>query len=210
MHELFDSTIQLLIDFINQVGYFGIFIGMFLESTIVPLPSELIMIPAGISAAKGGMNIYLATFVGVLGNVLGAVFTYYLAASIGRTILFRIGKYFFIKPATIIKIEEFFKKHGPISVFIGRLILGFRHFISLPAGIAKMDMKLFLIYTSLGSAIWTSILSTLGFLIGENKELIKENLNEIVLGTAAFCLVIIAAYIFFKRIKLSASDSYKS
>ena len=192
------SLVEFLISFINQVGYLGIFIGMFLESTLVPLPSELIMIPAGLAAEKGLMNIYLIIFVGVLGNILGAVFSYYLASSIGRSLLFKIGKYFFVKAETIIKIEEFFKNHGPISIFIGRLLPGFRHFISLPAGIAKMDMKLFLIYTTLGSAIWDTILAYLGFFIGQNQELIEQNLHQIILAAIGFCAIIIAGYIFLK------------
>lgn len=198
MHALFHSITEFLINFINQIGYFGIFVGMFLESTLVPLPSELIMIPAGMSASQGGMNIYIALISGILGNIAGAIFSYYLAVSIGRTILFRIGKYFFVKPATIIKIEEFFKNHGPISIFIGRLLPGFRHFISLPAGIARMDLRLFLTYTALGSTIWTSVLITLGFFIGENQKLIEEHLHEIIVTCLIFCTTIVAIYIFFK------------
>jgi len=201
MHALFDSTIHFLLNFINQIGYIGIFIGMFLESTLIPIPSELIMIPAGIAAQQGSMNIYFIVLAGVLGNVLGAIFSYYLAASIGHPILLRIGKYFLVKPKTIIKIEEFFKNHGPISVFIGRLLPGFRHFISLPAGIAKMDIKTFSYYTTLGSSIWTSILAGLGYFIGENQEVIKDNLQGIVLGSVTICVVIVVVYIFFKKRK---------
>lgn len=205
MHSLFDSTVQLLINFINQVGYLGIFIGMFLESTIVPIPSEVIMIPAGIAASQGSMDIYIATIVGIAGNIAGAVFSYYLAASIGRKVLLRIGKYFFVKPAAIAKIEEFFKNHGPISVFIGRLIPGFRHFISLPAGLAKMNLKLFFIYTAIGSSIWTSILSALGFFVGSNQELIKQNLHEIIGTCATACLLIVSIYILFYKKKSKKS-----
>ena len=201
MHSLFESTINLFTSFINEIGYFGIFIGMFLESTLVPLPSEVIMIPAGILAAKGGMNVYIATIVGILGNVGGAIFSYWLAASIGRTILFRIGKYFFVKAETIIKIENFFKNHGPVSIFIGRLLPGFRHFISLPAGIAKMDMKLFFIYTATGSAIWTSMLSALGFFIGENQQLIEKYLHEIAVTVGLSCTLILAIYMFLKPMR---------
>ena len=93
MHALFDSLIHSLVLIASELGYFGVFIGMFLESTIVPIPSELIMIPAGISAAKGGMNIYLLAFVGILGNVLGAIFSYFLAISLGRAILLKFGKF---------------------------------------------------------------------------------------------------------------------
>ncbi len=198
MHSLISYTIEILVAFINQIGYLGIFLGMFLESTLVPLPSELIMIPAGIAASQGLMNIYIATAVGIFGNIAGAIFSYYLAASIGRTILFRIGKYFFVKAETTIKIEKFFQRHGPISIFIGRLLPGFRHFISLPAGIAKMNFKRFFFYTSLGSAIWTTILAALGFFIGENQQLIEENLHEIIIASAGICALILFAYIFLK------------
>lgn len=201
MHSLFDSTIHILINFINQIGYLGIFIGMFLESTMIPVPAELIMIPAGIAASQGSMNIYIATIVGILGNIAGAVFSYYLAASIGRTILFRIGKYFFVKPATIIKIEEFFKNHGPISVFIGRLLPGFRHFISLPAGIAKMNIKKFYFYTAAGSTIWTIVLSALGYFVGANQELIKENLHGIIGTCIMLCVLILSIYMLFYKKK---------
>jgi membrane protein DedA with SNARE-associated domain len=198
MHSFISALITFLTNFINEVGYLGIFIGMFLESTLVPLPSELVMIPAGLAVSSGEMNIYIALFVGVLGNVVGAVFSYYLAASIGRTILFRIGKYFFVKAETIIKIEKFFENHGPISIFIGRLLPGFRHFISLPAGVARMDMKLFLIYTTLGSTIWNSILIAVGFFIGNNHKLIAENFYVITLGLLGFCIAILLGYIFLK------------
>ena len=199
MHSIFESLIHLLTSFISEIGYFGIFIGMFLESTLVPIPSEVIMIPAGIAAAQGVMNIYLATIIGIFGNVFGAIFSYYLAASIGRTILFRIGKYFFVKPSTIIKIENFFQNHGPISVFIGRLVPGFRHFISLPAGIAKMNIKKFYFYTTAGSGIWTTILSALGFFIGGNQQLIENNLHKIVTAFAIFSVIVIAAYLLSKK-----------
>jgi len=198
MHSLFSSLITFLTNFIGEVGYLGIFIGMFLESTLVPLPSELVMIPAGLAAHAGVMNVYLALLVGVAGNVAGAVFSYYLAASIGRTILFRIGKYFFLKAETIIKIEKFFESHGPISIFIGRLLPGFRHFISIPAGVAKMDMKLFFIYTTLGSTIWNIVLISLGFFIGTNQQLIEKNLEGIVLGLLGVCALVVIGYIFLK------------
>jgi membrane protein DedA with SNARE-associated domain len=199
MHALIDPLVEFLVEIINQVGYFGIFLGMFLESTLVPIPSELVMIPAGMAASKGSMNIYIVTIVGILGNVSGAVFSYHLASSIGRKLLLKVGKYFFVKEQTIIKIEKFFEKHGPISVFIGRLLPGFRHFISLPAGIAKMDLKTFYFYTSAGSTIWTSILAALGFFIGENQELLTKNLHNIILFCVICSAVILALYFIKKR-----------
>ena len=201
MHDFIHNFIDYIVVFINKIGYLGIFIGMFLESTIVPIPSEIIMIPAGIASAKGVMNIYIATLVGTIGNIAGAVFSYYLALTMGRKIILKIGKYFFIKPETIIKIEVFFKKYGAISVFIGRLLPGFRHFISLPAGLAKMDFKLFLFYTSLGATIWTSILSFSGYLIGENHELIIKYIKELSLLLIVICVFLVIALIFYKKIK---------
>lgn len=194
MHELVDQIIIFLVQFIGEVGYWGIFIGMFLESTAFPLPSELIVIPAGIAASQGQMSLAMIIFIGTLGNVAGAIFSYYLAEFAGRAILFKIGKYMFIKPETIIKVEEYFKKHGSISVFIGRLLPGFRHFISLPAGIAKMDMKLFCFYTTIGSFIWTTVLVMLGYEIGENKDLIKQYIHLIILGCVAICSVLASGY----------------
>lgn len=199
LHALFDTVVNSLVIFIDKIGYAGIFIGMFLESTVFPLPSELIMIPAGIAASHGSMNIYIAIFVGVLGNVAGAVFSYYVALSLGRKILLKIGKYFFVKEKTIIKIENFFKSHGPISIFIGRLIPGFRHFISLPAGVAKMDIKLFIFYTAIGSAIWNAILAALGFIIGKNQELLGHYAKEATIGAIIFCSLLVVGYIFYQK-----------
>ena len=201
--QIFESTMDVLINFIEQVGYFGIFIGMFLESTMLPIPSEIIMIPAGMAAAYGNMNLGLVIFIGVLGNVLGAIFSYYLAMFLGRPILLKIGRYFFIKPETIIKIEKFFKSHGNISVFIGRLIPGLRHFISLPAGVAKMNFKTFCFYTTLGSAIWTSVLTFLGFGIGANKDLIKKYLNLIIVICILLCGITIACYDYFQKNRIN-------
>ena len=201
MHEFIHNFIDNIVIFVNEIGYLGIFIGMFLESTIVPIPSEIVMIPAGIACAKGVMNIYLVTLVGTIGNISGAVFSYYLALTLGRKIILKIGKYFFIKPETIVKIEVFFKKHGPLSVFIGRLLPGFRHFISLPAGLAKMDFKLFLFYTSLGATIWTSILSFSGFLIGDNQDLIIKHIKELSIFFVTFCLLLILVIFSYKKNK---------
>ncbi len=199
MHDNIKILIEISAKIINEIGYLGIFIGMFIESTIIPLPSELVMIPAGIACAKNMLNIYLVIFFGIFGNVAGAVFSYYLASSIGRSFLFKCGKYFLFKPATIIKMEDFFKKHGSVSIFFGRLIPGFRHFISLPAGIARMNMKLFFIYTLAGSSIWTIFLTLLGYFIGENQDLIHRYLREIINIIFSFFSIFLIYYFFFRN-----------
>ncbi len=199
LHSLIESTIAALVVFVNKVGYLGIFIGMFLESTVIPIPSELVMIPAGLAAANGDMNLFLVTFYGVLGNVFGAIFSYYVSMSLGRAVLFRVGKYFFLKPENIVRMESFFKSHGEISVFIARLIPGARHFISIPAGVAKMNISKFIFYTTLGSAIWTSTLSIIGYLVGKNQDLIHEYLSTIIISCVAFAVLLIIGYIYFKK-----------
>lgn len=199
LHAIFDTIIAALIIFINKIGYLGIFLGMFLESTMFPLPSEVIMIPAGMAAAEGSMNICIVIIAGVLGNICGAIFSYFLALKMGRAILFKLGKYFFIKPAVIIKMEDFFNSHGEISIFIGRLIPGFRHFISLPAGVAKMNLAKFTFYTFLGSMVWTTVLTILGYVIGKNQDLISQYLPTIILACVIFCIISIAIYVFIKK-----------
>lgn len=201
MHEFLKEMISVVVTITEQLGYLGIFIGMFLESTLFPIPSEIIMIPAGIASSKGSLNIYLVTFFGIIGNVAGAVFSYYLAFFLGRKIILKIGKYFFIKPQTIENIEEFFKNYGNISVFMGRLLPGFRHFISLPAGLAKMNFRLFFFYTTLGATIWTSILAFFGYFIGENQDLIFTYLRQITISLVLVSAVIFIIVLTFKKLK---------
>lgn len=201
----FQASLDYLVLLVDKIGYLGIFIGMFLESTFVPIPSEIIMLPAGIAASYGKFNLHLVIIVGVIGNLFGAIFNYYLAVYFGRPILFKIGKYFFVKEKTIIKIEKYFITHGSISTFIGRLIPGVRHYISLPAGIARMNFKKFCFYTFTGSAIWVTILTYLGFLIGENKELIKEYLHIAIIICLAFCAFLALIYVILHKRKVKTA-----
>ncbi len=203
--EFLSNHFQIILDYlvflVDKVGYLGIFIGMFLESTFVPIPSEIIMLPAGIAASEGRFNLYLVIIIGVIGNLLGAIFNYYLAIYCGRPLILKIGKYFFVREKTIVKIENFFKNHGSISTFTGRLIPGVRHYISLPAGIARMDFRKFCFYTTTGSALWVTILTYMGFLIGENKDLIKQYLHIAIILCLVLCLLLIVIYIWLKKHK---------
>jgi len=198
--------LQEIIDFIVQtvgdLGYVGIFIMMFLESSFFPFPSEVVMIPAGYLVYKGEMNLLIVFLTGVLGSLFGALFNYFLAIRYGRTFLIRYGKYFFISEDTIRKVEVFFKDHGHISTFSGRLIPAVRQYISFPAGLAKMDLLTFCIYTSLGAAIWVIILTMLGYFIGGNEALIKEYLRYIIV--AILIGLVIMGYWYYKRKKSCA------
>ncbi len=182
-----------IVSYIGDMGYWGIFLLMFLESTFFPFPSEIIMIPAGYLAYKGEMNVYLVVLAGILGSVGGALFNYYLAMHFGRAFILRYGKYFFIKEETLDKLEAFFIKHGELSTFNGRLIPGIRQLISLPAGLARMNLWTFSFYSALGAGIWVIVLVALGYLLGSNEELISEYLQTATL-IALLCVVLITIF----------------
>jgi membrane protein DedA with SNARE-associated domain len=173
IHEIANT----IVGYIGDMGYWGIFLLMFLESTFFPFPSEIIMIPAGYLAYKGEMNLYIVVLAGILGSVGGALFNYYLAMHFGRKFILKYGKYFFIKEETLDKLEAFFVKHGELSTFNGRLIPGIRQLISLPAGLARMNVAKFSLYSALGAGIWVIVLVTLGYVLGSNEELISEYLK---------------------------------
>ncbi len=197
---MLEPIINYIVSTVSALGYFGIFIMMFLESSFFPFPSEVVMIPAGYLAYKGEMNIFIAIFSGVAGSLAGALFNYFLAIKYGRAFLVKYGRYFFISEDTILKVEDFFKEHGHISTFSGRLIPAVRQYISFPAGLAKMNLFTFCIYTTLGAAIWVVILTYLGYFIGGNEELIKEYLRYIIIAIL-ICLVALAYFYIKKRKK---------
>jgi len=189
IHEIANT----IVSYIGDMGYWGIFLLMFLESTFFPFPSEIIMIPAGYLAFKGEMNVYLVVLVGIFGSVAGALFNYYLAMHFGRAFILRYGKYFFIKEETLDKLEAFFIKHGELSTFNGRLIPGIRQLISLPAGLARMNIFTFSFYSALGAGIWVIVLVALGYVLGSNEELISEYLQSATI-IALLCVVLITIF----------------
>ena len=196
---MLSNIINFIVDTVGSLGYAGIFFMMFLESSFFPFPSEVVMIPAGYLAYKGEMNIFLVVFFGILGSLAGAIFNYYFALKLGRVFLLKYGKYFFIKDETIFKMEEFFSKHGHISTFFGRLIPVVRQYISLPAGLSKMNLFVFSIYTSLGAGIWVIILTLLGYFLGGNEDLLKEYLHQIVISL--LIIIAIFSFIYYLRVK---------
>lgn len=194
LHEIVNFIVQT----VGDLGYIGIFIMMFLESTFFPFPSEVVMIPAGYLVYKGEMNMLIVLLCGITGSLTGALFNYYLAIYVGRKIIIKYGKYFFIKESTIIKAEDFFAKHGHISTFSGRLIPAVRQLISFPAGLARMNLLSFSIYTTLGATIWVVILTLLGYYIGDNEDLVKQYLSTIIYVLLA--LIVMGGFIYYKRI----------
>ena len=161
------------------------------------------MPPAGYCASKavGTMNLYLAILMGIIGSWLGALLNYYLAAWLGRPFFLKYGKYFFCPPEKFEKIDAFFRAHGEISTFTGRLLPAVRHYISLSAGLTRMNRLHFLLYTGLGAGIWCAILAVIGYYLGENKDLVFEYSKRAGIWVIVFCVALVAAYIWLHRRK---------
>jgi membrane protein DedA with SNARE-associated domain len=169
---MLESIVTWLTETIFRLGYPGITLLMALESSFFPFPSEVVLPPAGYLAAQGRMNGYLAFGAGLAGSLIGALFNYWLAMHLGRPLLQRFlkrfGRYLFLPQSGLERSENAFRKHGEISTFVGRLIPGIRQLISLPAGLARMNLGRFALYTSLGAGIWCAVLTYIGWYLGRH------------------------------------------
>jgi membrane protein DedA with SNARE-associated domain len=190
-----------LVEAIGTMGYSGILFLMFIESTFIPLPSELVIPPAGYLIYQKQMNWIGVIASGTAGSLLGALFNYGIAIYLGRPFILRYGKYFGVSENHFRKGEDFFLKHGNISTFIGRLILGVRHYISFPAGLCRMNLMKFCFYTAFGAGIWVCILAYIGYFVGDNKDRIMEMSRQWTLYVIIGCGLLVAVYIFWHKRK---------
>ena len=203
MHEL----INWLVTTIWALGYPGIFLLMAMESSIIPIPSELVMPPAGYLAQQGQMNMGIAILCGTVGSLVGAYANYFAAHYLGRPLILKYGKYVWITEEKFAKVDKFFQDHGEISTFVGRLLPVVRHLISLPAGLAGMNHIKFSLYTLLGAGLWVTVLSYIGYFIGANRELIMEYSHEALIGAVVLSAAVIAVYVWnHRRKKIAEAD----
>lgn len=187
------------VSFLERLGYPGIVLLMFIESSFIPFPSEVVIPPAGYLASKGRMDLWGVIASGTLGSLLGALFNYMLAAKLGRPFLERHGVRLFIKKETLARADRFFQKHGHISTFVGRLLPAIRQYISLPAGLTRMPLGTFCVFTSFGAGLWVTVLALLGYWVGVNEDLLKVHLKEATLGIVGLAFTVAFVYWLFAR-----------
>ena len=196
---------------------------MTVESSFVPFPSEVVMIPAGFLAARGSLTLgaplpdaALAVLAGILGSLIGAYINYFLSLKVGAPFLDRYGKYIFLPKPKLVRAEELFRTYGAGATFVCRLLPGIRQLISIPAGLSGMPLRSFTIWTGLGAGIWVVVLTTIGYSIGAHtsemsyadivhngKAMISANLVWIVLG----CAVVFAVYVMVQNRVMRVSES---
>ncbi len=207
MTELIVNQIEWAAQYAHVWGFFLIFFFMTVESSFIPFPSEVVMIPAGFLAYRGELTFgigwldFVAAIVaGLVGSMAGAYINYYLAAWLGRPFLHKYGKYFFLAEPTLNRAEDIFRQYGELATFVCRLLPGIRQLISIPAGLVRMDFWRFSFFTGLGAGIWIIILTAIGWYLGHlsggmsypelverGKEIISENYIWVILGLV-FCV----------------------
>jgi len=201
---MLERFIDWLLHTLLDLGYPGIVALMAMESSILPVPSELVMPPAGYWAAKGEMSFAVALVCGVLGSIIGALANYYGAQLIGRPLIQRYGKYVFLSEKNLLRSERFFAAHGEISTLIGRLFPVIRHLISIPAGLHRMPLPKFILYTAAGAAVWCAILTWIGYFLGQHEgalrsEEIHRYVTRALLLLIPLTLIVIGIYVLRRR-----------
>ncbi len=202
--------IQHVIDwYMQNIGYLTIFLLMLIESTVLPMPSELVIPPAAYLAAKGDLNIFLVVLAGTSGALCGSLINYVVSYTLGRKIVYaladtKLAHMIFVNSEKIKKAEDFFIKNGKSGTLIGRLVPGIRHLISIPAGLSKMPLKTFMLWTFIGAGIWNIVLSMLGYFFYSQQDLLKKYYEELKWGVVVVG-VIFTIYLIVKTIRKKRS-----
>lgn len=202
--------VTFLVDTVGRFGYAGIIFLMALESSFVPFPSEVVVPPAGYLASIKQMNIFLVILSGITGSILGSLLNYWIASRFGRDFLLKYSKYFFINTEKFAKFEVFFNTHGEITTFVGRLIPVIRQYISFPAGLVRMNLKKFIFYTGLGAAVWCTVLAYVGYFVGNNIDIIKENIDHIMYFIFPALILLVIIYVVVYKYRKKEKQSHKS
>lgn len=193
-----DTIAHTLQGFVRDIGYPGLLLLIILESTFVPVPSLLVMPFAGFLASRGELSLPIILAINSVGALIGSSASYAFGALGGKPLLLKYGKFILVRPSDLEKTEQFFAKHGAWTIFIGRFVPVVRHVISVPAGIARMPLRLFLLQTFLGSAMWGGGLMVFGYILGTQWEAIAQAAKRVDLVIAvAITLTILAVAVRF-------------
>ncbi len=196
MTSILTSLTNLIIHIISSLGYAGVVLLMAIESACVPLPSEIIAPFAGFLAQSGRFSLFWVAIAGGLGSSVGSVLMYWIGMKGGRPLVEKYGKYILISHHDIQKADVFFAKYGSIATLIGRILPVVRTFISLPAGIERVPFKKFLLYSFLGSFVWTYFLAYIGYKLGENWESLHSRFQKFDIFIVVIIVILAALYIY--------------
>ena len=191
---------EFFIRVIEMLGYPGIVLLMALESMIAPVPSELVMPFAGFLAGQGKLNFMLVIVFSSLGSLLGSLISYYIGKRGGYSLVKKFGKYLLLDETDLQKTQQWFEKRGEKTIFISRFIPVVRHLISIPAGVGRMDLKKFCLYTVLGATLWNGFLAYVGFVLGQRWEMVRQYTEPLSLAVAII-LVIAAVIVVYRQVK---------
>ncbi|WP_349927303.1 DedA family protein [Acinetobacter sp. A1-4-2] len=194
-----------IISIMEQLGYLGIALLMFLDNIFPPIPSEIIMPSAGYSASQGQLTLFGVIIAGCFGSLLAAALLYWIGYKFNHDSIFRFvdryGRYMFIKSSDVKKSLDWFEHYGHRIVFFGRMIPAVRSLISIPAGMSHMPFWKFMFYSGLGTIIWTTFLACVGFYFGENQQLMQQIFSQVSHGIILIILVIIAILLYRRQLR---------
>ena len=204
--DFFGMIANFILFVINALGYAGVFVMMVLESMVFPAPSELIMPFAGYIAYQGNFNLVFVIVISTIGSITGSLFSYYIGKKWGYNLVESYGKYFLVTHEDLKKTVSWFSRRGEITIFLSRLVPVVRHLISIVAGVGKMDVKKFSLYTIFGAAIWNSLLAYLGFLLGQHWDQVTKYADEI---SIVVIVLLVVGCLYFAYMHLSKKRNPK-
>lgn len=207
MPSLFLGLTEWIVAVVNAIGYPGIFGLMILEGILTPIPSEFIMPFAGYLASQGRFDVVLVIAVGTAGAAIGNVVAYHIGSKIGRPLISRYGRFIGLGEDDLRWAESWFSRYGNLGVLLGHAIPGIRSIISFPAGIGRMDLRRFVAFSTIGAAIWNTVLVVAGYYLLERWTVFAETTENVDLYVVALAVVVLIGYVYWRKARLRAAGS---
>ena len=206
MASLFLGLTDWIVAFVETLGYPGIFLLMVVEGILTPIPSEFIMPFAGYLAALGRLDIALVIVAGTAGAAIGNVVAYHIGARVGRPLIARYGRWIGLGEEELAWAEEWFGKYGDAGILLGHAVPGIRSFISFPAGIGRMRIRNFVVYSTLGAAVWNTVLVVTGFYVVEGWRSLALATENVDLYVAAAGVLAMLGYVYWRKAQKAKQD----